>query len=196
MTSPDSAARRELGAIIVLVLLGGGGIVFAASRSWLAVTEPRRAPFGPLHVQFAGRTLFPALTGLGLVALIVAVLALITGRWGRRLLGILLVLLGPATGWYALRGSHRPGAGRLRELLGGRLSQQSGELAVRLYPAPAWLALAGSVLLVLAGLGMIVRSGHWQSGLSVKYTAPVEAAKSADPWRTLDRGEDPTISDG
>ncbi|MDQ2836396.1 MAG: Trp biosynthesis-associated membrane protein [Actinomycetota bacterium] len=196
MTAPDGSGRRELAAAVALTLLGGGGALFAASRSWLRVSEPRLAPFGRLVLNFSGRALSPALNGLAIVALIIAVLVLITAGWARRVLGGLLLVVGLSAGWYAIRGTRQPSAGRVRELLGSRLSQQAGPLDVRTQPAPAWLALLGALLLVLAALLLLLRAGRWQVGLSAKYAAPVEVAQAADPWRRLDRGDDPTIFDG
>jgi hypothetical protein len=62
---------------------------------------------------------------------------------------------------------------------------------------PAWAVLTiVSGLLSLVGSGLLVLlSRRWTAGLSSRYEAPDAAAKSSDPWRTLDRGEDPTIFD-
>ncbi|HEX4728542.1 MAG TPA: Trp biosynthesis-associated membrane protein, partial [Jatrophihabitans sp.] len=81
-------------------------------------------------------------------------------------------------------------------LLGSRLSQQAGPL--RLAYRSAWPigTVIGAVLVLMAGMLVLVRGASWQMGLSSRYAAPAEAAKSDDPWRSLDRGEDPTISDG
>lgn len=196
MTAPSGHGRRELARTVALTALGGGGIVFTAGRAWGTVVEPRTAPFAALTVRLSGRDLYPALTGLAIAALLVAVLAVVTGSWARRVLGVVLLVLGATAGWYAVRGVRQPGAGRLRELLGSRLSQQSGALRVSWQPAWAWLTLLCAVLLVLAALVLLVRAGRWQVGLSARYSAPAEAAGSADPWRRMDRGEDPTISDG
>jgi uncharacterized membrane protein (TIGR02234 family) len=188
------AERRELAATLLLVLLGGALLLFTAGRGWASATVPRQPPFGALHLELTGRTLYPALTGLAVVALIAAVLVLVVGGWPRRLLGGLLVLLAGWSGWYAGRGARRPSAGRVLRLAGDRLSQPAGPPTVHGHPAWAWLALAGSACLVLAGLVLLVRSGSWRIGLSGRYAAPAEAAAGGDPWRQLDRGEDPTIS--
>ncbi len=192
----NASDKRELGGVLLLLALGGGGAVFFASRTWLSVDEPRLAPFGPLHVDFDGRALSPALNGLAIVALITAVLVLVTGGWARRALGVLLVVVAVSAGWYAIRGRQAPSAARVRELLGSRLSQQAGPLQVQAHPWLAWSTLLCAGLLLLAGLMLVVRAGRWQVGLSDKYNAPAESAKSYDPWRRLDRGEDPTITDG
>jgi uncharacterized membrane protein (TIGR02234 family) len=188
--------RRELAGAVGLIVLGAAGIVLCCGQRWLTVTEPRLAPFGTLRVGYSGRALYPALNGLAVVALLAALLVLVSGRWPRRILGGLLCLLALLAGWYGLRALGTPGPGTVRGLLGSRLSQQSGEL--RLAYRPLWPAgtLVGSALLLVAGTTVLARAGSWQMGLSSRYAAPAEAAKSDDPWRSLDRGEDPTISDG
>lgn len=192
----DPASRRELAGALLLAVLGGGLMLIAAGRSWASVTVPRQPPFGVVRLALTGRTLYPPLTGLAVVALIAAVLVLVLGSWPRRLLGVLLVLLAGWTGWYAGRGLGRPSMSRVLQLGGDRLSQRSGALAVQPHPGWASLALVGSACLLASGVLLLIRSGGWRTGLSNRYAAPAEAAQAADPWRQLDRGEDPTIRDG
>lgn len=193
---PASAARRELVGAIGLIVLGAAGILLCCAQRWLTVTEPRSAPFGTLRVGFSGRALYPALNGLAIVALLAALLVLVSGRWPRRILGGLLCLLALLTGWYGLRALGAPSSGTVHGLLGSRLGQQAGPL--RLAYRTVWPigTVLGAVLLLLAGLLVLFRAGGWHMGLSSRYAAPADAAKSDDPWRSLDRGEDPTISDG
>ena len=191
-----SVLWRELGGTVLLVLLGGGLILFTAGRSWAVAIVPRQPPFGAVRLALTGRALYPPLTGLAVVALIAAVLVLVLGGWPRRVLGGLLVLLAGWTGWYAGRGTGRPSAARVLQLAGDRVSQRSGSPAVQVHPLWAGLALAGAACLLVAGLVLLARSGRWRIGLSSRYAAPAEAAAAGDPWRQLDRGEDPTISDG
>jgi uncharacterized membrane protein (TIGR02234 family) len=195
-SQPLSAERRELAGAIGLIVLGAAGILLCCAQRWLTVTEPRSAPFGTLRVGYSGRALYPALNGLAIAALLAALLVLISGRWPRRILGVLLALLALLAGWYGLRALGTPGPGTVHGLLGSRLSQQAGPL--RLGYRLAWPigTVVGAVLVLLAGLLVLVRGASWQMGLSSRYAAPAEAAKSDDPWRSLDRGEDPTISDG
>ncbi|HTZ43151.1 MAG TPA: Trp biosynthesis-associated membrane protein [Jatrophihabitans sp.] len=198
MTEPPADARRELAAALALIVLGAGGIVLVSARPWLTARFDRQPPFGPLSVAIPGRHLYPALNGLALVALVVGVLVLITGGWARRVLGALLVLIAGWTGWYGLRGlGHRHRTpGQLVSLAGSRVTAADGTATAHGHPAWAWLSLLGSVLLLAGGVLLLVRAGRWRGGLSSRYRAPAEAAAAADPWRQLDRGEDPTIRDG
>jgi hypothetical protein len=57
------------------------------------------------------------------------------------------------------------------------------------------VGLVGAALAALGGLVLLLRAGDWPTGLSARYEAPAAAATSDDPWRALDRGDDPTITD-
>ncbi|MEO7262280.1 MAG: Trp biosynthesis-associated membrane protein [Jatrophihabitantaceae bacterium] len=190
-----SAQRREMAGVLGLAALAGAAVLFTASRSWLAVTVGRRPPFGPLQVELTGRAQYPALTGLTVVALLSVVLVLVTGGVLRRALGVLLVLVGGWACGSAGSGLASPSPARLAQLLGDRLAQSSGLPQLQRHPVWPGLTLLAAVLLVLCGLALVVRAGRWQLGMSSRYAAPAAAAESADPWRRLDRGEDPTVSD-
>lgn len=190
------AQRREMAAVLGAATLAGVLILFAASRSWLTVTVGRRPPFGPLRVELTGRAQYPALTGLAVVALLCVLLVLVTGGLLRRVLGVLLVLAGSWAAGYAGGGLAAPGPARLAGLLGDRLAQSSGLTELHRHPFWAGLTLLAAVLLVLCGLALAARASRWQLGMSARYAAPAAAAESTDPWRRLDRGEDPTVSDG
>jgi hypothetical protein len=187
--------RREMGTILGLAVVAAGGLLLSSGRAWLRVSAVRPAPFAPVLAEVSGHNEFPALSGLAIVALIVAVLILVTAGWGRVVLGLMLALIGLSTAWYAAKGLSTPGPARLRELLGQRTGADSvvaGARLVRIWPL---LSLVLSVVLAAAGIAVLARARHWQMGLSAKYDAPADAALSDDPWRVMDRGEDPTISD-
>jgi hypothetical protein len=190
-----AAQRREMAGVLGLAALASLAILFTTSRSWLGITVARRPPFGPLRVQLTGRAEYPALTGLAVVALLSVVLVLVTGGVVRRVLGVLLVVAGGWSCGYAASGLVSPGAARLAELLGDRLAQSSGPAQLQRHPVWAALTLLAAVLLVLCGLVVVVRAGRWKLGLSARYATPAAVAESGDPWRRLDRGEDPTVAD-
>lgn len=181
--------------VIGLIAVSAGGIVFTSSQQWLRLHAARQPPFGPVSPGVSGRTEFPALNGLAVVALVTAVLVLVTGGWARRVLGLLLVAAGVGSFWYGLRGLSTPNPSRLSELLKDRLSQTTGAIDVHRHPVWPTLTLVLAVILTLAGVAVLVRAAAWRAGLSSRYAAPAEVATSGDPWRRLDRGEDPTMPD-
>jgi hypothetical protein len=200
LVGPGSAStpggqRREMAGALGLAALAALAILFAASRSWLVATVPRRPPFGPLRVALTGHAQYPALTGLAVVALLGVVLLLVTGSVVRRALGVLLVAVGGWSCGYGMRGLATPVPARLAELLGDRLAQSSGPAHLQRHPVWPVLTLLAAVLLVVCGSLVIARAGRWKLGLSARYAAPAAVAESGDPWRRLDRGEDPTVSD-
>jgi hypothetical protein len=187
-----SAQRREMACVLGPAALAGVVILFAASRSWLSVTAERRPPFGPLRDEVTGRELYPALTGLAVVALLIVALVLVTGGVVRRLLGGLLVLVGGGECWYAVNGLANTIPGQLSHPHGAPLT---GGEQQQWHTFWAGVTLVAAVLLVLCGLLLVIRAGRWRLGLSARYAAPAVVAESTDPWRRLDRGEDPTASD-
>jgi hypothetical protein len=110
-------------------------------------------------------------------------------------LGGLLALAGGWSCGYAASGLARPGPERLERLLGDRLAQSTGLSELHRHPVWAASTLLAAVLLLLCGLAVVARAGRWQLGLSARYAAPAAVGESGDPWRRLDRGEDPTVSD-
>lgn len=195
-TDPERASqRRQLTTVIALIAVGAGGVVLTSSRQWLRLDATRLPPFGPVSLGISGRTEFPALNGLAVVALVTAVLILVTGGWARRVLGALLVVTGLGSFWYGLRGLNTPSRSRLSELLKDRLSQTTGAIGAFRHPVWPVLTMVLAAVLVLAGITVLIRGAAWKAGLSSRYAAPAEGAESGDPWRRLDRGEDPTMPD-
>ena len=194
-THVDSDHRREIGTVAALILLGGGGAWFVADRAWLVLTAARSAPFAPLTVESHGRNIYGAITGLAIVTLLGAVLLLVTGRWARTALGALIALVSIAQAVYGVRGLSTPSVNRQVDLLGGRSKVGAAPISHISHPVwPILLIVCGLVSLLGAAL-LIARCGRWNSGLSSRYEAPAATAASTDPWRSLDRGEDPTITD-
>jgi hypothetical protein len=190
-----SSQRREFLTVLGLAALAAGGVLFASSRVWLTLTAARLAPFSPIVLAVRGRGLYPALFGLAVVALISIVLIVVTAGWGRRALGVLLIVLGLSSSWYGVRGLSAPRSPRIVELVGAHATGTPGFVLVDKDPLWPVLTIGLGLVIALAGVLVVVRAARWSGGLSGKYSAPAEAAQSDDPWRSLDRGEDPTISD-
>jgi Tryptophan-associated transmembrane protein (Trp_oprn_chp) len=192
---PPATARRELGSLVAVIVLAAGAVLLLSSLHWLRLDADRPAPFQALHAEVSGRKEFPALAGLAVVALLIAVLAAVTGTWARRLLGVVLVLTGLGCLGYGIRGLSTPSQSRLRDLIGSSTAIGPGAVRSATTTVLPVLTVVVSVLLVAAGVVLSWRSGRWSTGLSARYEAPALARRVEDPWRSLDRGEDPTAID-
>jgi uncharacterized membrane protein (TIGR02234 family) len=192
---PTDAYRREYLGVLAIALLAAGAVLLGSSQRWLNLHVDRPAPFAPVTVSVSGRSAYPAVFGFAVVALITVVLVAVTGGWGRRVLGALLAVNGVSSVWYGVRGLSAPGPTRIQELLGTRGAGTNGVTGARVQAAWPLITAGAGVLLMTAAVAVVIRGGQWSGGLSRRYDAPADAAKSEDPWRSLDRGEDPTIAD-
>ncbi len=153
---------------IATCVAGAAVALFAASRTWVVVTQARPAPLPPLHEAKTGGTLLPWLPALGLVALAGAGALLATRGWLRAAVGVLL--MGCGLGLVAGAATHLNNGWALATALGG-------------------LAVAA------AGALTVVRGKEWP-GLAARYDRPSRPAgkpqTDAQVWDALDRGDDPT----
>lgn len=193
MTSVEAAApptsKRGLWAWVLGCAAGAALVLLAVGRTWVSVA------FGGAHdtVELTGAELAPAAQTLALAALaaIVAVLAT-RGLW-RRLIGAVVALCGAGVAALALLGL---GDGTAVELA---LRRRPLAAAQAVPPASAgvwaYLAAAGGLVLVVAGVVAVARGARWP-GMSDRYErqAP-EASRARDDrsmWEAMDRGDDPT----
>ncbi|GAA2004559.1 TIGR02234 family membrane protein [Catenulispora subtropica] len=193
--TPGSAARRELTTTVLLALLGGVAAWAAAGRVWADGTADQ-AP-SSFAVTATGNDLSAAVTALGLTALAGALALLATRRLARRLVGLLLVAVGVGVVVNAVTAR---GAGHAAHVLGEKAASKGfASGAVPAHTTSWWLlAVAGGVLVALAGVAAVARGGAWP-GMSSRYenaapaaARPGEASTAKDLWDALDRGEDPT----
>jgi hypothetical protein len=190
-----SGSYREVGSVVLVGVIGAALVLLMAGRTWITLSAQRSAPFKTLVLEVTGRTLYPALTGLAVVGLLGILLLLVTAGWVRLLFATLLSAAGLGTLWFSIRGLSDPGPGRSRSLLGDRSLERFDALDSsldRLWPI---LSILGAVLLSAAGVVAVLRCRGWQVGLSSRYASPAEAARIEDPWRRMDRGDDPTLTD-
>jgi len=167
--------NRELQVCVLVVLVGALLLFVAGGRDWVVRTGPSSGLPGlqaQREVLTAGSQ--EAVRALALAGVTAVGALLASRRWGRIVVGALLLAVGLAAGAVAVAG--------------GRGSAWS------------YVALMGGVLLVLAG-GLAAGRGRRWAALSGRYDAP--AAQAARPparpevaaWDALDRGEDPTALD-
>lgn len=187
--------RRQLLAVLLCILLGGALLLLSASRPWLQLSATRPAPFGELSRHISGRTEFGAVAGLAVVVMLGAVLGAVTGKWARFGLGLLLAAVSLAAGWYGVRGFSVPAQPRLVELISGTTTLSGAVVHARTVPVWPALGIVGAALSLIGSAAMLRYARRWPAGLSARYEAPAAVETQDDPWRALDRGDDPTIAD-
>ncbi|MFI6446993.1 TIGR02234 family membrane protein [Kitasatospora sp. NPDC050543] len=189
-----AAGRRTLGLMLLLTVLGAVLVLTAVGRVW-AQGRVGGASGGTLEVSATGSGISGLPGGLALVALAAAVAVFAVRGAGRTAVGVLVVLAGLAAAAGAAAGAgdvaalHAEAARKLA-LTGA----QAGQVTHTGWP---WAALAGGLLLAMAGL-LTVRFGAAWPAMGSRYEAPTRKAPAraadtpADLWKALDRGEDPT----
>lgn len=197
---------RAYVAALAVLLCGGLLCIVASGLTWGEATAATRA-VPPVSVT--GGDLLPAAPATGLLALAAVVAVHAARRWGRRLIGGLLVLAGAGTAAWA--------AATARDLA-DQVALHAGDAAYDAasgQPAGPLLVVAGCLLVAGAGLAVAVRGPGWP-GMGARYEratgrSPVDQAtadraaadraaadrvmeaRPAAAWDALDRGEDPTV---
>jgi hypothetical protein len=143
--------------------LAGGGLVLFGAG------RPWNAPDSGALVTGDVNPVGSLLSSLGAVLLLGTIVVAVTRSAGRRLSGVITA----ATGLTATVVTATAAGG----WTGWRLG-----------------VLAGAVLAAAAGLLAAARGPRW-AGMSRRYDAPAapRPPHESDPWRALDRGEDPTL---
>ncbi|WP_248964891.1 TIGR02234 family membrane protein [Sphaerisporangium perillae] len=198
-------ARRALPVWVAAGVAGAALVLFASGRTWAQVAFPA-APGGGVHtapVALSGGDLAPVLSPLALASLAAVVAVLATRGLWRRVVGVLLALLGAAVtvgAWQGAFQAHMIAVAETRVTL-------TSMIDVVVSPARLWpvLAITGGLVLVAAGALAAVRGGRWP-GMSDRYerqAPPLGAARAERPgraerslWDALDRGDDPTDAEG
>ena len=208
--------RRELGAAVLLCLVGACVVLVGAGRTWTSVDLPAGPLTGGRAVGVPGADLVPGVGALGLVGLAGVVALLATRRTGRLVLGGLLLLAGAGV----VAGVVVPDL--TAATLGSAQVAGAGPVAASAVGVTAWpwVTALGGAAVALAGLLTVLRGASWP-GMGQRYEAPAArtprpdvagapaqaalgelppngaapnetALSEAALWEALDRGEDPT----
>jgi uncharacterized membrane protein (TIGR02234 family) len=186
-------SRRELTAAALLGAVGAGLAAGFTGRTWATVTVRGGVNLMPSLQPLTGRSLSGGVAALGLAGLAGIAALLATRGWARTAVGVLLTGFGALIAVLAplaVRHSHVVSAAEDRT----NLTRLTGDVTVQV--GGWWIvALAGGVLLAVAGLLTVVRGRRWP-GMSARYdrpgTAPRQGDDPASLWKSLDRGDDPT----
>lgn len=190
-------ARRVPLLWAVACVAGAALVLLAAGRHWATVTYSQ-VTGSPEAVTLTGGQLVGHLTSSALAAVAAAIAVLAVRGVGKRVIGAVVSLCGVAV-VLGVRSGVSAGAVTAAAADHGTLAATG---AGTVSTAALWpsVAVAGGVVLVVAGLVAIAVAARWP-GMSGRYDrAPAAGARravSADRalWDAIDRGDDPT-SDG
>jgi uncharacterized PurR-regulated membrane protein YhhQ (DUF165 family) len=167
----------DLLAALALVLLG-----LSAYLPWITVNDKE---------TFKGYDLTRAPVFLALAGVVAVIVTKLAGTALRRVLAVLVVLLGVLAVVVALQ--VRPG---LEELTRLRPALTLGTDSFEIITGPApWFALAGGLALVAAGLVAVLTAHRWRRATTRYEREPATRVpdSGADQWKAIDAGEDPTL---
>jgi uncharacterized membrane protein (TIGR02234 family) len=176
---PRSALLAALG-----IGLGVVVVLLSSSPTWLRVTI--RA--SRTDVTLTGRNAAAAAVPLALVAAAGLIAVALVRSWARRLLAALIA----AAGIGVLIAVVQVIADPNRIARNSSKVRSAGAFASAHIGAPPYLCALGGLLVIAGGLVAVGYAGSWPGPTSRYERANARAARPADPWEALDRGEDPT----
>ncbi|KJK59657.1 TIGR02234 family membrane protein [Saccharothrix sp. ST-888] len=187
--------RRSLGLMLLLTAVGAVLVLTAVGRTWAEGHLPAK-----MEVSVTGSAISGLPGGLTLAVMAAAVAVFAVRGLGRIVVGVLAALAGAGVALAAALGASDTSA--LDAEAARKLALVSAQAELPSHTAWPWVAVAGGVLLALAGL-LTVRSGRDWPAMGARYEAPAgrsqagrkqakPAGTPAELWQALDRGEDPT----
>jgi uncharacterized membrane protein (TIGR02234 family) len=190
--------RRGYGLTVLLGVLGAAAAFFAASQPWARVTVETQG-LARDAVAVSGNDALPVVGGLALVAAAGSVAVLATSGWVRTAVGALVTVASLGAIVAVLMG-----ADGLHDALVTALADSpamAGDAALQSRLADeatttAWRWASVGALVVSAAAGAaVVRWGRTWPSMGRRYDSVGQqrAAADDDPWKALDRGEDPTV---
>lgn len=186
--------------LLGIVVLAGAGGMLAAVQEWAFVTfVPGSATVEELSVT--GQQMNSALTLISLAVLAAALVLTIAGPGFRRVIGVLISLLGAGLALAALREPLTGASARIEEVSGITGDAQSALIDTMTVTGWPGVAVALGGVLVVAGICVAVLSPKWKQG-GRKYEAASEVTRTRVPgaatgdrisdWEALSDGDDPT----
>jgi uncharacterized membrane protein (TIGR02234 family) len=168
----------------LLVLVAAALLGLAAYLTW-TTADPGA---GREVVELDGNDVTRAPVTIALASIVAVVVARLAGTAMRRILAVLVILLGAAA--IVVATQVRPGGEELARLRPALSQVVTDQVTVGTGPAP-WLALAGGAALVAAGILGLLTAHRWRRPTARYERDP--AATPADQWKAIDAGEDPTL---
>jgi uncharacterized membrane protein (TIGR02234 family) len=211
--------RREFALVLLLGAVGAGLVVLAARQAWAQAIFTPPHPLPAQDISVTGQQLVPLAGGLALAGLACLAAVIATRSVTRRAVGALLAALGAGAALAASAGMRTAtvlAAARASALdgpLGGSTTSGassggavhgiviSGAGRAILAGAP-WraAAVAGGVVILLAGLVTVWRGPRWPV-MSARFERPQHRgaplqANTETMWESLSRDVDPTVDGG
>jgi uncharacterized membrane protein (TIGR02234 family) len=208
--------RREFALALLAAAAGVGLVLFAVRQAWAqAIFTPPR-PLPAQDIPVTGQQLVPLASALALAGLACLAAVIATRSVARRLVGVLLAVLGAGVA-AAVVGGVRPSAvlaaaraSAADGALGGSTTSGTspggaahavviaGSAGHVVTAAAPWhvAAVCGAVAIVLAGLATAWRGARWPV-MSARFQGEspggVPPGQHSDMWESLSRDVDPTI---
>ena len=214
-----AAARREFAGVLLAGAAGAGLVVLAVRQAWAHALSTPPKPLPAQDIAVTGQQLVPLAGALALAALACLAAVIATRSVTRRAVGALLAALGAGAALAASAGMRTAtvlAAARASALdgpLGGSTTSGassggavhgiviSGAGRAILAGAP-WraAAVAGGVVILLAGLVTVWRGPRWPV-MSARFERPQHRgaplqANTETMWESLSRDVDPTVDGG
>lgn len=188
--------------LVTQIFVWGALALIATTQTWVSIDVD--AGVGVQQFEASGQGLNPALSPIAVAVLAAAVALTIAGRVFRRVLSVLVVLLG--VGLIALvagvmQDPVASAAGGLAELTG--LAGSGNAELVTSVSVSAWPVVLGvsGVLACVSGMLVTVLSGRWVTS-GQKYEPSAAAVRTQSPgadrisdWDALSDGTDPSEED-
>ena len=192
------------------IALAGGLALYSATQTWVTLSLSQgAAAFGWLEVT--GQQLNQSLSPVAIAALASALALTIAGKAFRRVLGVLVALLGAgiaAIAAVALRDPASVASGRLAEATGLTGSAQLDLVTNSMVSPVIAMTLGAGIALVVLGLLVVVLGGRWKAaGRKYETSGDDREARPSRPerpddaepdrisdWEAMNEGEDPTAS--
>ncbi|KHL19158.1 putative membrane protein (TIGR02234 family) [Mumia flava] len=191
-------SARGYGLTVLAGTAGGAAAVFCASQPWARVTVETQGLARDV-VSVSGNDAVGIVGGTGLVVAAGSVAVLASSGWVRRAVGA-VVALAAVVGLVAVLSA----PGGVHDALARALADSpamAGDAAMQERLADAatatwwrWGAAAGLTVGAVAGLATVWLGAAWPSmGRRYDSIGQQRADADDDPWKALDRGEDPTV---
>lgn len=206
MKAPSSSDRRLYGIVVVVGIVAGALMAWAASRTWASVEV---APAGMTvdEVEVTGSTSVPLVGAMAFVVMAGSVAVVASGGWLRRAVGVVIALaaaiafVAGVLAGSAIDDAVRDAVAASTSMTGGA-AQESELVSAADHSLWRWAAVAASLVGVAVGGLVVAYAPRWPR-MGKRYDAPgARPARDdstppadrdvADLWKALDEGDDPT----